>query len=72
MKKVKKIVITLKEKEGNISLDKETTLTDLARCYMLFEEILYHNFSEEYILAALDGVKKTTQNIEEVKNENDD
>ena len=55
MKRVKKIVITLKEKEGNISLDKETTLTDLARCYMLFEEILYHNFSEEHILAALDS-----------------
>ena len=67
MKRVKKIVITLKEKEGNISLDKETTLTDLARCYMLFEEILYHNFSEEHILAALDSVRKSTQNIEEVK-----
>ena len=66
MKRVKKIVITLKEKEGNISMDKETTLTDLARCYMLFEEILYHNFSEEHILAALDSVRKTTQNIEEV------
>ena len=67
MKRVKKIVITLKEKEGNISLDKETTLTDLARCYMLFEEILYHNFSEEHIQAALDSVRKSTQNIEEVK-----
>lgn len=67
MKRVKKIVITLKEKEGNISLDKETTLTDLARCFLLFEEVLYHNFSEEHILAALDSVRKTTQNIEEVK-----
>ena len=60
-------MVTLKEKEGNISLDKETTLIDLARCYLLFEEILYHNFSEEHILAALDSVRKTTQNIEEVK-----
>ena len=67
MKRVKKIMITLKEKEGCISLDKETTLTDLARCYMLFEEVLYHNFSEEHILAALDAVRKSTQNIEEVK-----
>ena len=69
MKRVKKIVITLKEKEGDISLDKETTLTDLARCYMLFEEILYHNFSQEHILAALDSVRKSTQNIEEVRND---
>ena len=69
MKRVKKIVITLKEKEGDISLDKETTLTDLARCYLLFEEILYHNFSVEHIFAALDAVRKTTQNIEEVRND---
>lgn len=69
MKRVKKIVITFKEKSGDITLDKETTLTDLARCYLLFEEILYHNFSEEHILAALDAVRKTTQNIEEVRND---
>ena len=62
-------MITLKEHKGDIILDKQKTLTDLARCYLLFEEILYNNFSEEHILAALDAVRKTTQNIEEVRND---
>ena len=66
MKKLQRITITIKGTEGNIQFKEQPSLIDLARCRLLFDEIMEHNFSEEYILAALDSVRKSTQNIEEV------
>lgn len=69
MKKKQKIVISFDGKSGTITFNTGPSLVELARCRLLFDEILYHNFSEEHIQAALDSVRKSTQNIEEVWND---
>lgn len=66
MKKPKKIVIEFRDKSGVIKLDKDITLTDMARAYLILDEALHYNFSDEHIEAAIDAVRKTTINIEEV------
>ena len=66
MRKLKKIVIEFRDKSGVIKLDKDITLTDMARAYLILYEALNYNFPEEHIAAAIDSARKTTINIEEV------